>query len=282
MKLPITIAEKLLLLENGVAIPSSKLKYEMISEMISEGILYKLGKHKSTVQLIKPEQLKLYLENRFSIKDLSIYIEAHKKENITRSELVAISSDSKLTKVRTFKGFLVNNYTPIQAKLNEDTITLNPKPGTFQFIFDFEYFVPELDVVIIGVENPENFRYIEKQKYLFNKMKPLFVSRYPQNQSKDLIKWIKSIPNNYLHFGDFDFAGIGIYLNEFKKHLSGKTQFFVPENIEILISENGNKRRYDIQKINFDIHSIEEEKLIALISTINKYKKGLDQEMLIK
>ncbi|MFO7823917.1 MAG: hypothetical protein R6V72_08245, partial [Cyclobacterium sp.] len=48
------------------------------------------------------------------------------------------------------------------------------------------------------------------------------------NQSKDLIKWISSIPNNYLHFGDFDMSGIGIYLNEYKKHFPIKSQFFIP------------------------------------------------------
>ncbi|MCA6071324.1 MAG: hypothetical protein LE168_02900 [Endomicrobium sp.] len=67
-------------------------------------------------------------------------------------------------------------------------------------------------------------------------MRPLFVSRYPQNQSKDLIKWLQSIPNNYLHFGDFDFAGIGIYLNEYKKYLTDKAMFLIPENIEKFIA----------------------------------------------
>ena len=50
-----------------------------------------------------------------------------------------------------------------------------------------------------------------------NNQKILFVCRYPQ--SNDLIKWLQSIPNRYLHFGDLDFAGINIYLNEFKKYL---------------------------------------------------------------
>ena len=39
---------------------------------------------------------------------------------------------------------------------------------------------------------------------------------------------MKSIPNNYLHFGDFDLAGIGIYVNEYKCHLSNKSSFYIP------------------------------------------------------
>jgi len=70
-------------------------------------------------------------------------------------------------------------------------------------------------------------------------------------------------------------------LNEFKKHLADKTSFFVPENIEKLIADFGNKERYDIQKINFEVKSIREEKLMQIINTIHKYRKGLDQEILI-
>ncbi|MCH5597250.1 DUF7281 domain-containing protein [Niabella ginsengisoli] len=281
MKLPLNIAEKLLSLQNGAAIPSSQLRHGIIEDMVSDGILYRPGKHRSLIHVMNQDQLHLYLENRFSIKNLDGYVTACKNENITRSELVAVSSDSKLTKVRTFKGFLVNCYTPIQATLNDKPITLNCLNGTFQFIYDFENFVPEKNVTIIGIENPENFYYISQQQYLFENMLPLFVCRYPQNQSKDLIKWLQLIPNNYWHFGDFDFAGIGIYLNEFKKHLGEKARFFVPPNIEKLISLNGNKQRYDKQKLYFDIDLIMEEKLKELIQIIHKYKKGLDQEILI-
>ena len=48
----------------------------------------------------------------------------------------------------------------------------------------------------------------------------LFVSRYPQ--STDLRSWLQNIPNRYIHFGDFDLAGIhilrsGLFLGEIKK-----------------------------------------------------------------
>jgi len=176
----------------------------------------------------------------------------------------------------------VNSYIPIKAALNGKPITLNFTDGTFQFIYDFEKFIPEENVTIVGIENPENFRYIEKQKYLFKEIQPLFVSRYPQNQSKDLVKWLQSIPNNYLHFGDFDFAGIGIYLNEYKRHLEKKALFFVPNNIEELFKLNGNRILYNEQNINFKVERINEDNLLKLIETIHKYRKGLEQELLIK
>jgi hypothetical protein len=168
---------------------------------------------------------------------------------------------------------------PIQATLNGKPITINFTNGTFQFIFDFEKFIPEENVTIVGIENPGNFRYIGKQKHLFKEIQPLFVRRYPQNQSKDFIKWLKSIPNKYLHFGDFDFAGIGIYLNEYKKYLGEKVLFFVPNNLEDLIKLNGNL--YYDQKINFRMDNIDEVSLLKLFQLIHTNKKGLEQEFLV-
>ncbi len=281
MKIPLSTAEKLLLLASGEKIPASRLNNSIVNDLISEGIICKQGRIKSTLQISNKEQLYLYLRNHFAINDLCAYIAICKKENLTRAALVTASMDSKLKPVRTFKGFLVNCYAPIQAALNNETVTIYPKVGTFNFIYDFESFIPEPDITIVGIENPENFRYIHKQRYLFKNLKTLFVSRYPQNQSKDLIKWLQSLPNNYLHFGDFDFAGIGIYLNEFKKYINDRARFFIPDNIDNLIKKSGSKKRYDEQKINFDITRIKEENLLELIASIHNHKKGLDQEIFI-
>jgi hypothetical protein len=269
------------LLVNGEKIPASKIKHSIVQDLISEGIIHKPGKRKSTIQLVEKQQLKLYLQNHYAIKDLHTYIDTFKKEDLIRAELVSVAADSKIKALRTFKGFLVNCYSPTLATLNGQAITISPTNGTFNFIYDFESFIPQQDITIVGIENPENFRYIDRQKYLFQNIKPLFVSRYPQNQSKDLIKWLQSIPNNYLHFGDFDFAGIGIYLNEFKKHLDNKAKFFSPENIDNSIKKSGSKKRYDEQKINFDIGKIKEEDLLQLLDSIHRHKKGLDQEIFI-
>lgn len=282
MKVPVHIAEKLLQLSQGESIPSSLAKHSLIEDLISEGIIERKGRIQKSLLLSDNKALNTYLQNNYAINDLQQYIQVSRKEEVTRSELVAATSNSKHKVVRSFKGFLINCYCPVQATLNGKQIILNPVEGTFQFIYDFETFIPSSDITIVGIENPSNFRHIAKQKDLFTDIKPLFVSRYPQNQSKDLIKWLKSIPNNYIHFGDFDFAGIGIYLYEFNKHLEHRASFFVPENIDKLMADFGNKQRYDEQKINFEVSLIRERNLLHLISTIHKYRKGLDQELLIR
>ncbi len=281
MKLTLKIAKILVLLENGEVLPASSAKSKLIDELVEENIILKSGKHKKTLKLISKEQLRIYLSNQLQINNLEEYILNLENTDTNRADFVKVATNSKISKQRVFKGFLVNSYLPINAVLNNQMFEIDPLDGSFVFIYDFENFIIDPYITIVGVENTENFKQIHKQKHLFKGIKPLFISRYPQNQNKDFIKWIKSRPNKYLHFGDFDFAGIGIYLNEYKKHLKDRSEFFVPDNISKNIAEYGNRERFDKQKINFDITGIEEQKLQNLIQIIEKEKKGLDQEFFI-
>lgn len=282
MKLTLKIAKVLVRLINGEAIPNSLAKSKLIDDLVSENIISRKGKHKKSLELISKTELNIYLANQLQINDLNKYISALENENTTRSEFVKIATDSKKSKERAFKGFLVNSYDSIKAELNKKDIIINPHKGSFVFIYDYESFKLPKEITIVGVENTKNFSQINEQKYLFKNIKPLFISRYPQNQNKDFIKWVNSIPNSYLHFGDFDIAGVGIYLNEYKKHLQEKASFFIPKNIKSDLRDNGNRERFDNQKINFDINKIQETKVLELIKLIEKEKKGLDQEYYIK
>lgn len=281
MKLPIHLAQKLVQLTDGETLPSSTANHSIIEELVAEGIIERTGRIQKIIQLVNRDALFQYLQNKYGINNLEKYIEVTQKENVQRSELIEVSSNSKLKIIRTFKGFLINGYIPIKVMLNGNETMFNFTEGIFQFLYDYDNFIPEKNITIVGIENTENFRWITKQKHLFTDIKPLFVSRYPQNQSKDLIKWLQSIPNNYLHFGDFDFSGIGIYLNEFKKHLGEKAQFFIPINIEELIISYGNKNLYNQQKLNFSKKIYIEENILRLIEIINRNKKGLEQEIFI-
>jgi hypothetical protein len=283
MKLTKSLGVKLLQLCNGERIPASKLNYPLVKELLAEGIILdnRSGRSKSVLYIQLPEALNAFLFNRYSISDLKNYIESIDSTDLTRAVLVQYASDSKVKKVRTFKGFIVNSYQPIPAKLDKTIIVIDPPLGTFQFIHNYEHFIPDPQVTIIGIENSENFSQISKQQYLFNGLQPLFVSRYPQGQNRDLIKWLQKIPNSYIHFGDFDFAGISIYLNEYKKHLGNRATFLIPQGIETLLAKCGSKRLYDVQKATFKVDQIEEEGLLKIIQLLHKYKKGLEQEALI-
>ncbi|EOR96327.1 : hypothetical protein [Arcticibacter svalbardensis MN12-7] len=271
-------------LSNGEKIPASKLKYPLIAELLEEGILVdsRSGRTKSVLSIQSSKSLQAFLLNRFSIANLNQYIETLNTEDLSRSILVQVASNSKISTVRTFKGFLVNSFEPVATTLNGTAFLVQPPSGTFQFIHEFEKFIPHPDITIVGVENSENFSQINRQRHLFEDLHPLFVSRYPQNQSKDLIKWLQTIPNNYLHFGDFDFAGIGIYLHEYKRYLGSKAHFFVPDTIETMLSKYGKRGLYDNQKMNFEAEQVQEEEILKLIKLMHQYKKGLEQEAFIR
>lgn len=287
MKLPLHIAKNLLLLlEPESKIPSSAMKHVVVTKMLEDGVLNKhqISNSKAFIYLKNKEALSNYLQNNFGINDLQEYIIGLENDELNRSESVTISSDSKLKAIRTFKGFLVNSYEPIEAILNKEKIIIHPAKGSFLFISDFEHFEIEKDVIIVGVENAENFAKIHQQQYLFEHRNVLFVCRYPQNQSKDLIQWLQKIPNNYLHFGDLDFAGITIYLSEFKKHLGEKANFFLPKNTEEMIQQFGNRDLFNKQfhPSTSYLHIDEENAIQELYALMLKYKKVLEQEVFIK
>jgi hypothetical protein len=130
-------------------------------------------------------------------------------------------------------------------------------------------------VLVVGVENGDNFRLLHRQRHLFKARKVLLVSRYPQ--SDDLRNWLLSVPNDYLHFGDFDLAGIHIYLTEFYKYLGNRASFFVPDDIEIKL-KNGNATLYDRQYARFCHLVPEDVRLIPLVEMIHRYHRVYEQE----
>lgn len=71
-------------------------------------------------------------------------------------------------------------------------------------------------------------------------------------------------------------------MNEYKKHLQEKSSFFMPANIEKLLSTRGNRDNYTNQTVQFDVQLVDEENVLILLRLIEKYRKGLEQEVLIR
>lgn len=281
MKLTVSLAKKLYRLTEGETMPRSQLQGELVAQLLEEGVLSRrCSGSRQSFYCPRAAALHHFLMNQLGIDDLSAFIETAARPGLRRAEAVQIASDSKLKTIRTFKGFLVNCTQPLATTLNAAPFLISPMPGAFTYIYDFERFIPEPDCTIIGVENGENFRYLERQHGLFPAGKLLFVSRYPQ--SGDLIQWLQGIPNRYLHFGDFDFAGINIYLHEFKKQLGARAQFFVPDDIEALFCRYGNRSLYDRQLSRKPARGdLPEAALENLWDLICRQRKGLEQEVLI-
>ena len=265
---------------SGETVAGSKLSKGLLTELMNEGLLQIItrGSRKS-YRARDIEALKRYLID----KDENYRI-LEVEECGSRSSMAEDTGNSKLVMVRSCPGFPINSYEPIECLLGDKRFVVNPQEGSFVFVTDWEIFTIPDDVTVIGIENMENFRMIRKQRHLFEEylhrhrlpQKALFVSRYPQ--SSDLRKWLTSISNKYLHFGDFDLAGIHIFLSEFLKYLGEeRTYYLIPDDISSRL-KHGSTKRYDEQLLRFKEINTAIAELQQLIDLINRERKGYEQE----
>ena len=263
----------------GEKIASSRIPKELRETLLSEGLITVTvhGSRKS-VRALDAGRLKQFLidkDEKFRILDV--------EGKTSRAEQTYTTGNSKLVSVRSCPGFPVNSYEPIECELNGDAVVIHPANGSFTFICDWRSFsIPE-DVIVVGIENMENFRLVQRQQYLFEESlggnKLLFVSRYPQ--PADLRSWLKIISNRYVHFGDFDLAVIKIFQTEFEKYLGERASFLIPSDIKTRLHV-GSSKRYDDQINNASGISSDNPALQGLIDLIHRERKGYDQEGYIK
>lgn len=281
MKITTALIDKLIRLAGGESLPASQLQGEWVDDLLRDGLLISTSHgSRRTLYASQPESFcraLSVLDERLT--DLNLMRERLLSEESSRAEQAAATGNSKLLAVRTCPGFPVNSYEPIVCRLHEQEFVVNPQDGSFLFVADWQKFsIPE-DVVVVGIENMENFRLIRRQRTLFEqaigRKRLLFVSRYPQ--SADLVSWLQHMPNRYVHFGDFDLAGIHIFLTEFHVHLGTRSSFLIPEDIEERLSR-GSRERYDNQYRRFRQLKCDTPPLQHLIDLIHQFHRCYDQE----
>lgn len=264
----------------GEQVAGSKLNGNLLSELIAEGLLLVIARgSRKSYRARDIEVLKRYLID----KDESFrMLEANAADS--RASMAAETGNSKLVSVRSCPGFPINSYEPIECSLQGKPFMVNPQEGSFLFVTDWETFVIPGEVIVMSIENMENFRMIRQQRSFFEDYlkvhgmsgKILFVSRYPQ--SLDLRKWLTSIPNHYIHFGDYDLAGINIFLSEFQQYIGkDRSSFLIPDDIELRL-KSGSKSRYDEQYNRFKDMKSDSQEIQHLIELIHQERKGYDQE----
>ena len=285
MKITRSLIDKLIALSNGESLPACRLTGEWVNELVRDGILVSSSRgSKRSLKAVDGESFAKAIarvDERFadleSFRDM--LMGGNSSGEALRASQASDSGNSKLKMRRSFPGFLVNSYETIEAHLNGRSCVILPEEGSSMFVSDWERFVIPSDVIVVGIENPENFRFIRQQRHLFESCLPgkrlLFVSRYPQ--STDLRKWLMGISNPYVHFGDFDLAGIKIFLSEFHRYLPERSSYLIPSDIEERL-KNGSTERfqgnyYENRHLSSDILELQ-----ALIDLIMKYHKGYDQE----
>lgn len=285
MKVTRGLIDKLIALRDGKSLPSSGLKGDWVDELIKDRILVNSSRgSKSSLRAEDSESFvkaMARIDERFADLDKTrnLLMDEGSSGDALRASQASDSGNSKLKMRRSFPGFLVNSYEAIDVQLNGRSCVILPEEGCCVFVSDWEHFLIPNDVTVVGIENPENFRFIRQQRYLFESCLPgkrlLFVSRYPQ--SCDLRNWLMGIGNPYVHFGDYDLAGIRIFITEFHRYLPDRSSYLIPSDVEERL-RNGSTERfqgnyYENRHLSSDIPELQ-----ALIDLIMKYHKGYDQE----
>ena len=281
-----TLIQTFAALRRGETVPFSRFPADWVEEMIAEGGVTSIVKgSRKSLKVVSRAAFDVYLRSKGLQPDKLEETVAVLSGADSRAAQVQLLGDSKAAPVRSCPGFPVNVIGPISVRLGERKILLCPCPGSFLYISDFLRFRIPSDAIVVGVENMENFRLPERQTEVWEQILDQFggdgvpplllVSRYPQ--SKDLVTWLQGIPNQYVHFGDFDLAGIHIYLTEFYRHLGERSAFFIPKDIEQRLSA-GSRERYQMQFERFGKMDVPDSRVLPLVQLIHRYQKGYDQE----
>ena len=278
MKISKTLTNILQQLIGGDSVAASSMRKDFAEALLSEGLLtVQTHGSRKAFRAIDAIALKNFLQINY--EELRTLGDNDFDSYTTRSEQAIKTGNSKLMMVRSCPGFPVNSYEPISCLLSSQDFVINPPEGSFVFVDNWQQFAIPEGVVVVGIENMENFRMIRHQRKLFESelgdTPLLFVSRYPQ--SKDLRKWLQGITNSYVHFGDFDLAGINIFMTEFQQFLGARSSLLIPSDIERRL-QIGSQKRYNSQLSRFKNLRCDDKRIKAVIDLINKYHRCYDQE----
>jgi len=230
------------------------------------------------INLAKEENIFLVLKNNDyyidSVAEIDTYIEEMFNNKPSRDRVQKWHNSSKVKNSKSLKGLYVSALSEIDIKIDDETVSIIPNNGLGYFLFYTQSIELFNDTIIVGVENYQVIWFAKKYKQFFDNKKMLFVVINPY-----MLEWIEYLNNEYIHFGDYDLAGINIYLNKIIPRLkkSKKYSMFIPENINYLIQEHGDCELYEKQKQYEDLIT-NDEQINNLIEIVRDNKKSIEQE----
>lgn len=217
------------------------------------------------------------------IEDLDYFIE-EENEPKSRDEIADNYSHTKRVESKSFNGLMISVFDKLEVNYNDKKQYFYALEGSGLFLHYTSKLQLDDDVIVVGVENPQVVWYINNYKHLFeNDKKYLFlcISEYKTTYQ---YKWLESFSGEYIHFGDFDLAGINIYLNTIVPKLkkAKSHSFLIPDNIYEIIKKKNYMLDYSNQTKYLNITSKEDKNLQKLIEFIKSHKITIEQEDLSK
>ncbi len=230
------------------------------------------------IDLVNEENIFLFLRNYDylidSVEELDNYIEIFFDKKVPRDTIQQYHNNSKAKISKSMHGLYLSSLQKLDVKLDGNTISILPNDGLGYFFFHTQKVEISKSTVIVGIENYQVVWFAKRYAEFFDKPNILFVVTTPY-----MLEWISSLENEYIHFGDYDLAGVNIYLNKVLPRLlkSKKYSMFIPKNIEQFIEKHGNSELYENQKQYKNLRT-DDADITHLVEIITRLKKGFEQE----
>ncbi len=280
-RLPISFARCLTRMLNGEVLKASEITSKpLLKTFLDDGIIVTRAAEgrRHTYLCPNPVSLHNYLLTQYDIISIESYIRQWDEGASDGQQSLEAVKSTKALRESGLQGFFIKAFNTNLSLAGEAIPTL-PK-GVELFVHHPEKLEMSPSALVVGVENPECFVKFHRLRHLFPQEELVVVMRY---MSLSPNRWLASVSNAYLHFGDFDPSGISIYIHEFRNKLAPeRCSFFVPENIGKLINRFGSALLYDSQV--FQLQNIKAEdypEVGILIRLLHHYGKGLEQERLL-
>lgn len=276
-----SFARCLLRLQNGEQLNASEIASKgLLKQFCEDGIIRikPAGGRRVIYFCPEPVLLQNYLKAQNDILSLENYVNEFEVGSSDGESSLFASMSTKTFRVKSLQGFFIKAF---HTEIVVSGITLRSVPyGIELFVHQPDKLQISHSALVVGIENPECFLKFEKLAHLFPKKELIIIMRYLSSSPN---RWLQSITNNYLHFGDFDPAGLHIYIREYRNQLPiFRCSFFIPPNIEKLIDQFGVPSLYD-QQIHLlkNVDSQLYPEVEWLIDLLNKHRKGMEQERLL-
>ena len=280
MSLSLSLAKKIFKLVQEKSISNSAFKNsEKLKELIDFGIVHlQVRGQKTKIILSSKEKLDVYLQKIYGINNLEAYIDEGLNPKRSRASIAQVSADTKSFKTYVQAGLYLASFENIEIAVNDVKTSIYTPNMSSLFLHKNSKLRIAEDILVVGVENFENLTSITKQRRFFNDSRKM-IFMYRNKYAREFLS--KSF-NDYLHFGDFDLAGINIYLNDIVPRLPHeRCTFFIPENISELL-KYGNSKDYFTHLKKYPNLKSKSKYLQDFIDLLHKHKRSLHQEYLIQ
>ena len=270
---------KTLLLEQSIR--SAKFVNKKIIEQLRLNGAIKTSRQtpkREIVYLLKAQNIFLFLKNNTynidSIQDIDTFLQEVVETQASRDTIQKWQQNGKRHKSDSLRGLYVSSLEDVVIQVDAKDFRVLPTNGIGYFLFYTQKIEVTPETIIVGVENYQVIWFAQKYREFFNKKNTLFVV-----SNSFMWEWIEGLENEYIHFGDYDLAGINIYLNTIVPRLRKckKHSMFIPQNIEQLIKEHGDRELYE-QQVSYKNLVVNNSDISRLKDIICHYKKSLEQE----